>query len=163
MADLLRKGRALASKNRKKEAEDAAAEKKKGAASGGESLDAAPGNIGGQAVEATAAAARRDDGCPLDKGELGSATWGLVRGPVCTLLFLSVRKREAGGPVHVPRSRLFVRNDFVVAPAHVVIKSRRERKWIILPTGFVQHGFEFLNPLSTAVPCISVQPDCQQT
>ena len=99
MADLLRKGRALASKNRKKEAEDAAAEKKKGAASGGESLDAAPGNIGGQAVEATAAAAaRRDDGCPLDKGELGAATWGLVRGPVRTLLILSVRKRETGGP-----------------------------------------------------------------
>eukprot|EP00752_Nemacystus_decipiens_P014645 g13042.t1 len=83
MADLLRKGRALASKNKKKEAEGAAAGRERGATSSGESPEAVPGRKQDQAAEAAAeaaaaAAAAAYDGCPLDKGELGAATWGLI-------------------------------------------------------------------------------------
>lgn len=73
MADLLRKGRALASKSNKRGAEEAAAGK--GAASGG-SPDRIPGERDGQAP---GAAVDEDEGCPLSKGELGATTWGLVR------------------------------------------------------------------------------------
>lgn len=76
IADLFRKGRALAAKNKKKEAEDAAAAgKKKGATSGGK-LD---GQVDAAAATPATAVAAGKDGCPLDKGELGAATWGLVR------------------------------------------------------------------------------------
>lgn len=37
-----------------------------------------PGKTTNPATTATAAAARSEDGCPMDKGELGAATWGLV-------------------------------------------------------------------------------------
>lgn len=80
MAELLRKGRALASKNKKKEDEaGGAAVGKKGAASGASSDATTPGKLDGQASGAVEAAGGGNDGCPLDKGELGAATWGLVR------------------------------------------------------------------------------------
>eukprot|EP00903_Cladosiphon_okamuranus_P006194 g6091.t1 len=77
LTDLFRKDRAPAAKNKKEAEESAAAGKNKGGASGGE--------LDGEQVEAAAAAAATaaevlagNDGCPLDKGELGAATWGLI-------------------------------------------------------------------------------------
>jgi len=82
MADLLRKGRALAAKRKKETSEDAAAGSRP-ATSGREAppkpaaaVEKAAGAAGAAAAAATAASGT--DGCPLDKGELGAATWGLV-------------------------------------------------------------------------------------
>lgn len=66
VADLFRKGRALAAKNKEKAASNTAADGKATSSSSvGETDD-------------HAASSSRNDGCPLDKGELGAATWGLV-------------------------------------------------------------------------------------
>ncbi|CAB1098041.1 unnamed protein product [Ectocarpus sp. CCAP 1310/34] len=71
MADLLRKGRALAAKNKEKAATSTATD---GKAAGGR---AQPSSSAAE-MEEHAASSSRNDGCPLDKGELGAATWGLI-------------------------------------------------------------------------------------
>ncbi|CAM9750901.1 unnamed protein product [Hapterophycus canaliculatus] len=73
MADLLRKGRALASKSKK---EKGSSSTENPTSSG----DATAKTDESTAVAAAAAnvSASGNDGCPLDKGELGAATWGLI-------------------------------------------------------------------------------------
>lgn len=71
MADLLRKGRALAAKNKEKAGSNTATD---GKAAGSR---AQPSSSAAEADEYAASSSRNDE-CPLDKGELGAATWGLV-------------------------------------------------------------------------------------
>lgn len=82
MADLLRKGRALASKN-KKETGSASKENRTPPACGA----AKTGGVAAAPAATAAASASGNEGCPLDKGELGAATWGLVRSSLSYNMF----------------------------------------------------------------------------
>lgn len=62
VADMLKRGRQLGLKKQAKMATE-----KKGEASAADSSQSASADVG-----------KDDDGCPMDKGELGAATWGLV-------------------------------------------------------------------------------------
>ncbi|CAN0190882.1 unnamed protein product [Pylaiella littoralis] len=74
IADLLRKGKALASKDKEKSLDDTSP----GAGKKAAGSSRVPQSSDGAAAEESAASAPEKDGCPLDKGELGTSTWGLI-------------------------------------------------------------------------------------